>query len=100
MESKVKPRSKEDVIKKVIEKTGFTKYDANLSINAVLSAIEDILSEGESISFLGFGKFKVTTRSARQGINPKTGVPMHIPESNSVSFSAGAKLKAAVNPKK
>ncbi|HXQ86151.1 MAG TPA: HU family DNA-binding protein, partial [Gaiella sp.] len=45
----------------------------------------------------GFGKFHVTRRAARQGVNPRTGEPVQIAAANVPKFSAGSHLKKAVN---
>ena len=52
---------------------------------------------GDSITFTGFGKFHVTRRAARQGVNPRTGEPVQISAANVPKFSAGSQLKKAVN---
>ena len=44
-----------------------------------------------------FGTFSVSKRAARKGRNPATGVEIKIPASKVAKFSAGAKLKKAVN---
>ena len=46
--------------------------------------------------FSGFGKFSVTERSARQGVNPATGERIQIAASKAPKFTAGAALKKAV----
>ena len=49
------------------------------------------------ITLTGFGSFGVSRREAREGRNPKTGLPVKIAARNSVSFKAGSKLKESVN---
>ena len=89
--------TKADLITAIADHTGRTKVDAEVFLNATLEVIQDKLQKGDSIPLIGFGTFSVATRSARQGRNPQTGKPIQIGESKTVKFSAGSKLKAAVN---
>jgi len=73
-----------------------TKKDAQAAVDCVLSSITNTLENGDSVSLIGFGTFKVTERKARQGRNPQTGEEMHIPASKVPKFAAGKALKDAV----
>ena len=69
-------------------------------VNAVFEAVkEGILKDGH-IAYPDFGTFTVKTRKAREGRNPHTSEPIHIPETNTVSYRPAPKLKAALNVKK
>ena len=39
----------------------------------MLDTISETLKRGGDVAFTGFGKFSVSDRSARQGVNPQTG---------------------------
>ena len=65
-----------------------------------MDAIRESLAKGESVAFVGFGKFSVADRSARDGRNPQTGETLKIPASKAAKFSPGKELKDAVNKKK
>src|SRR6478752_4749489 len=65
-------------------------------LDATLQTIEATLAAGDEVTITGFGKFSVADRAARQGINPATGEPIAIAASRAPRFSAGAKLKHAV----
>ena len=58
--------------------------------------IEETLKRGGEVSFTGFGKFSVSKRSAREGVNPQTGEKINIAARNVPKFSAGSALKKAV----
>ncbi len=73
-----------------------TKKDAVAAVECVLSSITKALGEGDSVSLIGFGTFKVAERKARQGRNPQTGAEMYIPASKVPKFTAGKSLKDAV----
>jgi DNA-binding protein HU-beta len=89
--------TKHEFIDAVAEKAGLTKQDAAAAVDAALGVIETTLSNGDSITFTGFGKFHVTRRAARQGVNPRTGQRVAIVAANVPKFSAGSRLKLATN---
>jgi len=89
---------KEDLVQSVAKKTGLTKKDSAVAVNAVFDAIQEGLVAGEEINFVGFGKFTVKARPAREGVNPaKPGEKIQIAASKVPSFKAGKALKDAVN---
>ena len=73
-----------------------SKKEAAASVDAVLDAITDVLSNGRDVSFTGFGKFAVAERGPRQGVNPRTGERIFIPGGKVPRFSAGSGLKKKV----
>ena len=56
-----------------------------------------MLASGQEVALVGFGTFKVNTRSARIGRNPKTGEEIQISETKVPSFKAGKNLKEECN---
>src|SRR5262249_50962621 len=74
-----------------------SKREAEDAVDAVISGITDVLSGGGEVNLTGFGKFHVAQRGARMGKHPRTGEPIEIRASKVPRFSAGAKLKQAVN---
>lgn len=89
--------SKDNLITEVIEQTKMTKKDVSQAISAIFQVIEHTLSQGEDISLVGFGSFKVLKREERSGRNPRSGNPITIPATKVVRFSPGKALKEAVN---
>ena len=89
--------TKSEFVDQVAQDASLSKKEAEQAVDTVLSAIQTTLSRGGEVAFTGFGKFHVAQRSARQGKHPRTGQPIHIPASRVPRFSAGAKLKQAVN---
>ena len=89
--------TKQEFVDAVADKAGMTKRDAGTAIDAALEVIEGTLVAGDSITFTGFGKFHVTRRAERQGVNPRTGEKVLIRAANVPKFSAGSQLKKAVN---
>lgn len=66
------------------------------AVDAVLDGITSTLTGGGAITFTGFGKFSVSERGPRQGVNPRTGERITIAGGRVPKFSAGAGLKSKV----
>ena len=73
-----------------------TKKDAQAAVDVVFSSITEALGQGDDVSLVGFGTFKVANRKARKGRNPQTGEEIHIAASKVPKFVAGKALKEAV----
>ncbi len=91
--------NKSELIDALAAKTDLTKADAGRAIDGLMEIITETLAKGDTVSLIGFGNFSVGERAARTGRNPKTGAELKIAASKAPKFSAGAKLKAAVNGK-
>ena len=74
-----------------------TKKEAEEKLEAFLTAVETVLEKKDEISFLGFGKFEVVDRAAKEGINPQTKEKMSIPAKKVVKFKPGKALAEKVN---
>jgi nucleoid DNA-binding protein len=71
-----------------------SKAQAERAVEAVVEGIKGGLKKGKPVQLVGFGTFKIASRKARTGINPKTGEKIKIKASKSVKFSAGKDLKS------
>lgn len=88
--------NKSAVVDAIASKTGHSKKDSEMVIEAILDVITDTLQKGDQVAFTGFGTFSVSRRAARQGINPATGERIQIQAVNVPKFKAGKGLKDAV----
>lgn len=88
--------NKADLINHVAAAAGLTKASAGEAVEAVLGGISSTLSNGDSVSLVGFGTFSVAERSARTARNPRTGDTINVPASKAPKFKAGKALKDAV----
>jgi len=52
--------NKADLVDAVSAKTGLDKHQASNAVEAVLSTVSDALSQGTSVSLVGFGVFSVS----------------------------------------
>lgn len=89
--------TKTELISVVAEKSGLTKKDADVAVNAILASITASLTNGEKVSIVGFGTFEVRDRKEKQVINPQTKKMMTAPASKAPAFKPGQALKNAVN---
>ncbi|MCG3133311.1 MAG: DNA-binding protein HU [Planctomycetes bacterium] len=80
----------------VAKALGDSKAGGDRAVGAVLDAIAKGLKKNGEVSLVGFGTFKVKTRKARMGRNPKTGEQIKIKASKGVGFKAGKPLKQSV----
>ena len=95
--ARVKIMNKGELIDSVAGAAGLSRADATKAVDAVLDSIQGTLSNGGSVSLVGFGTFSVKARAARAGRNPRTGETIQIKASNVPGFKAGKGLKDAVN---
>jgi len=70
-----------------------TKKAAGDAVAAVIDAIVKGVKKDKNVQLIGFGTFKVSSRKARKGRNPKTGAPMTIKASKGVRFVASSAIK-------
>ena len=89
--------NKTELIAKVAERLGYTKKDTSAVVDVVFDVIKEGVVLGEEVSIVGFGKFGVTERSAREGRNPQTSEKIMIPASKAPKFKASSVFKDAVN---
>ncbi len=81
-----------DLVAHVSLVTGLTKQEVRRSLDAVLLAMCEELRRGRYVKLPNFGVFEVRKRKAREGVNPKTGQTMVIPEHRVVKFRPSKKI--------
>ena len=72
-----------------------TKRAAGDAVEAVLNAIAKGVKKS-NVQIIGFGTFKVASRKARMGRNPKTGEPIQIKAKRVVKFRVAKAAKDAI----
>ncbi len=88
--------TKDNLVQTIVKKVGISKRQATESLTVVLDEISKALSRGEEVVLTGFGKFKVSQRKERAGVNPKTGEKIKISARKAPVFKPGQTLKDAV----
>jgi nucleoid DNA-binding protein len=80
-------------VQKVLGK-GTSRAAAEKAVNATVESVAAALRKGKTVQLIGFGAFKVVSRKARNGVNPKTGERIKIQASKAVKFAVGKELKS------
>lgn len=88
-----------ELIDLIAEQHTLSKAEAGRVLTTVLDAVVTTVKKGGTVSLVGFGTFKQTSRAARTGRNPATGDTIKIAAAKLPKFTAGAGFKAAVDPK-
>lgn len=88
--------NKSEFIDAVAEKSGLTKKDSKIAVDAVLDTLTEALAKKDSVSFLGFGTFTTASREARIARVPGTDKTVNVPATTVAKFKVGKALKEAV----
>lgn len=89
--------NKTEFVSRVAAEADISNAEASNAVKAVLAVIESALKGGEDVAFAGFGKFSVSERAARTGVNPQDpSKKVQIPARTVPRFTPGAVLKEAV----
>lgn len=84
------------LVGRLAKKEKLASSRAKEMVQLVLSTIQDSLLKGESVRTT-LGTFTVAKRSARNGVNPKTGEKLAIKASKAVRFKASKTVKDRLN---
>ena len=85
-----------DFANRLRERFGLTTTDATKLVDVVFDEMREALISNEEVKFAGFGTFKILTKSARMGRNPKTGAPAVISARNVATFRPSAEFRKRV----
>ena len=85
-----------DLANALKKRFGLTATDSYKMVDIVFEEIEQALVNGEDVKITGFGTFKILSKSARIGRNPKTGVPAVISARRVASFHPSADFRKTV----
>ena len=91
--------TRNDLAASLRDRFGLTATDAYKMIDIIFEEISVSLANGEDVKFSGFGTFKILTKSARIGRNPKTGVPAVISARRVTTFRPSTEFRARVGNK-
>jgi DNA-binding protein HU-beta len=85
--------NKTDLIKSISDSMQLKNTEATRLVDAVFDTIAASLRRGEQVAISGFGTFVAKTKAARDGRNPATGAPIHIPARTSAAFKPAQVMK-------
>lgn len=80
----------------IADEFGFSKSRSAELLDFMIDTLKVSLRESGEAKIAGFGTFKVASRAARRGKNPRTGEPVDIEESKTVRFKPAPTLKATL----
>src|ERR1700685_1554254 len=83
---------KQDLIQRVVERTGLPRTKAEAAVDAIFESMKKALGEGDRIELRGFGVFTVKPRKTGVGRNPRTGAEVTIAPGKAVRFKPGKEL--------
>ena len=78
---------------------GLTSVDSYKMVDIIFDEIEQSLTNGEDVKISGFGTFKILSKSARIGRNPRTGIPAVISARRVPSFRPSVEFRKTVSGK-
>lgn len=84
--------TKAGFVAKYAEKTGMSKKDAGMAVDAFFDVTSEALKAGDKVVFPGVFKAEVTERAERTGRNPQTGEEMVIPAKKAIKAKFSDKL--------
>ena len=87
---------KQDFIKAVATKASLSQDAVSKALSSMIEVITSELKTGSEVNITGFGAFKVSSRAARNWVNPRTRESIKIPAMKSPVFRAGKTLKEAI----
>ncbi len=87
-----------ELIERVAKKGKMTKAEARRMVDLIMGELESGVKEvrgNGSVTIPRLGTFRITSRAARMGRNPRTGEPMHISAGKSLRLRPAANLRKA-----
>ena len=88
-----------DLANSLRNRFGLTTTDSYKMVDIIFDEIGQSLIYGEEVKISGFGTFKILSKSARVGRNPKTGIPAVISARRVASFRPCAEFRKIVSVK-
>jgi DNA-binding protein HU-beta len=88
--------TKADLVEEVSGKTGLTRTDVAVVVDAFLEAVKKSLENGNNIEIRGFGTFKIKQRKARKARNPRTGEEVPVPDRKVPVFKPSNEFKTLI----
>ncbi len=89
--------NRSQLVSAIANKAEIPQSKAEKALVIALDSIIDTLTNGETVSLVGFGSFGVRKRAARKVRNPQTGKEMMIKAAIVPYFKAGKNLKDVVD---
>jgi DNA-binding protein HU-beta len=85
---------KQDIVEEVAHRTGLSKTNAEIAVEAVFETMKRAMERGERIELRGFGVFNIRPRKTGIGRNPRTGEEVILLPGKAVRFKPGKALQS------
>ena len=92
--------TKDDIVTQISMKTGITKKDVKVMVEAMLSTLKEAFLNEERVELRGFGIFQTKLRKGKKGKNPRTNEDIYIPDKKTVVFKPSKTVTRLLNSKK
>ena len=86
-----------ELTRKLSEHTGMPQRTVEVLVGRLFHLVVAELGAGRDVTIPGFGTLAVKTRARRTGRNPRTGEPLEIPPSRTVTFRPSKAVRDVVN---
>ena len=88
--------NKSEFISEVNNKSGLTKKDCKLCLDAIISVIQEALKKGDCVTLSNFGKFKISEFKSKCLYNFKTKTTEIAEARKTATFKPCEKLKQII----
>ncbi len=92
--------TKDDIVTQISMKTGLTKKDVKVMVEAMLATLKEAFLNEERVELRGFGIFTTKMRKGKKGKNPRTNEDIYIPDKKTVVFKPSKTVTRMLNSKK
>lgn len=90
--------TKADLVEQVTALGDLTRRDSEVIVETIFGSVITALQSGDKIEIRGFGSFRIRSRNARTGRNPKTGAKVEVPAKRIPYFKPSKELRHLINP--
>lgn len=89
--------TRSDLVELLSRRSQLPRGVAEIIVDTIIRSLTEALNAGEKVELRGFGSFRMKTREARIGRNPKTGEKVHVGKRRVPAFRPGKELLTTVN---
>lgn len=85
------------LVQRLSRRVGLSRSDASACLETVLALIHRSIAIGDDVKVVGFGRFQLRDRAARQSVHPATGAPLQLEARRVVVFRPSRALKERID---
>lgn len=89
--------TRSELIRAIALKSSLTQDQAEEAMKALIDVFVLAVSENESISITGLGRFNVSVKPPAERVNPGTGEKVEVPERKFISFKPSKAFKSRIS---